>query len=86
MPTSQLKLLTLGESMRVGAIPLPVNAIAVGEFVALLIIETLPVTLPAATGELTSLPEDRWQPWRSLLTTRHRSGHTLREIEGPSSS
>ena len=37
--------------MRVGAIPLPVNAIVVGEFVALLITETLPVTLPAATGE-----------------------------------
>ena len=37
--------------MRVGAIPLPVNAIVVGEFVALLITETPPVTLPAATGE-----------------------------------
>ena len=51
MTLPKLRLLALGESNLVCAIPFPAKAIFVGEFVALLITETLPVTLPVPVGE-----------------------------------
>jgi hypothetical protein len=54
LPTStfpKLKLVTLGVSWSVCAVPLPDNAIVVGEFVALLTTETLPEAVPADAGE-----------------------------------
>lgn len=54
LPTStfpKLKLVTLGESRKVCAVPLPDNAMVVGEFVALLVTVMLPVMLPATVGE-----------------------------------
>jgi hypothetical protein len=60
LPTStfpKLKLVTLGVSCSVCALPLPDNAFVVGEFVALLTTETLPVTAPAAAGEKASVSD-----------------------------
>jgi len=47
----KLKVLALGVSSRVCAVPLPLRAIVVGEFVALLTMEMLPDRAPAAVGE-----------------------------------
>ena len=46
----KLKLVVLGVSWSVWATPLADKAIVAGEFVALLMTETLPVTLPAVSG------------------------------------
>ena len=54
VPTSTLpkvKLVALDVRWNVCAVPVPDNAIVVGEFVALLTIVTLPVTPPAIVGE-----------------------------------
>jgi hypothetical protein len=43
-------LVELKESVRVAAVPVPLNGNAVGEFGALLTIETVPVTAPTEAG------------------------------------
>lgn len=51
LPTWTLPKLTLeGFAERVACVPVPVKAIAAGEPVALLVIETLPLALPAEVG------------------------------------
>jgi hypothetical protein len=71
LPTStfpKLKLVTLGVSWRVCAVPLPDKAIVVGEFVALLTRETLPLTVPAADGEKANV-NDALCPAASVVGT-----------------
>jgi hypothetical protein len=53
LPTNtlpKLKLVGLAVNWNVAATPVPLRAMAVGEFAALLTSDTLPVTLPAAAG------------------------------------
>jgi hypothetical protein len=51
----KLRLVTLGASCSVAATPVPLIAIVLGEFGALLTSETLPVTAPALAGENATL-------------------------------
>jgi hypothetical protein len=47
----KLRLFVLKDSVCVDAIPVPLNAIVLGEFGALLTIDALPETVPAEVGE-----------------------------------
>src|SRR5712692_721625 len=50
----------LAESWRTGATPLPLRETAVGEFGALLMMEMLPVALPAAEGDKPGATCEAW--------------------------